>query len=73
MIKKLILKIPSSLVNEPIIYKMVTLYEIMPTILEAKLDAHSMGLITIEMKGSPVNIEMGMLYLKKLDIEITEL
>ncbi|MES0489922.1 MAG: NIL domain-containing protein [Leptospirales bacterium] len=73
MVKKLILKIPSSLVNEPILYKMVTLYEIMPTILEAKLDAHSMGLITLELKGTPVNIEMGILYLKELSIEITEL
>ena len=59
--------------SEPIIYKMVTQYDIVPTILEAKLDAHSIGEVTIEMKGSQVDIDMGMSYLKDLNIEIIEL
>ena len=73
MIKKCKLKIPASLVNEPIIYKMVTLYEVVPNILEAKLHPHSTGEVTLELNGTMDNIEKGILYLKELNIDILEM
>lgn len=73
MTRQVKLIIPGNLVNEPIIYKMVTLFQIQPNILEAKLDAHSIGQVHLEIKGSPENIENGIEYLKNLDIEIVEL
>jgi len=71
--KKIQLKIPSALVNEPIIYKMVTLYEVVPNILEAKLNPHSTGEVKLELNGSLDNIEKGILYLKELNIDVTEM
>ena len=73
MIKKLKLKIPAALVNEPIIYKMVTLYEVVPNILEAKLNPHANGEVLLELNGTMDNIEKGNLYLKELNIEIIEM
>jgi ABC-type methionine transport system ATPase subunit len=72
VIKKLKLKIPVNLINEPIIYKMVTQFDIMPNILTARLDKDSEGDVLIEIKGTPDNIEKGIEYLKQLKIEIVE-
>ncbi|MDH4263018.1 MAG: NIL domain-containing protein [Spirochaetia bacterium] len=72
MTKKLKLKIPVNLINEPIIYKMVIQFEIMPNILTAHLDKDSGGDVLIEIKGTPENIEKGISYLKQLKIDIIE-
>lgn len=73
MVKKFKLKIPVNLINEPIIYKMVTQYDVVPNILVAHLDKESEGEVVIEIKGTPENVEKGMDYLRQLRIEITEL
>jgi len=70
--KRLKLKIPAILTNEPIIYKMVTLFEIVPNIITARLDKDAEGEVEIEIKGTPDNIEKGIHYLKNLKIEIVE-
>jgi len=72
VIKRLKLKIPANLINEPIIYKMVTQFDIMPNILTARLDEDSEGEVLIEIKGTPENIERGIHYIKQLNIEIVE-
>lgn len=72
MVKKLKLKIPANLINEPIIYKMVTQFDVMPNILVAHLDKDSEGEVVIEIKGTPENVEKGMDYLRQLKIEIVE-
>jgi len=73
VVKKFKLKIPVNLINEPIIYKMVTQYDVVPNILVAHLDKESEGEVVIEIKGTPENVEKGMDYLRQLRIEITEL
>lgn len=72
MIKRLKLKIPATLINEPIIYKMVNQFEIMPNIITARLDKESEGEVLIEIKGTPENIEKGIEYLNNLNIQIQE-
>ncbi len=72
MTKYLKLVIPSDLVNEPIIYKMVSLYQMQTNIMEARLDAHSIGEVTLEIKGSPENMENSIEYLRNLGITVTE-
>jgi ABC-type methionine transport system ATPase subunit len=72
VVKKLNLKIPANLINEPIIYKMVTQFNIVPNILTARLDKDSEGEVFIEIKGTPENVEKGIAYLKQIKIEIIE-
>ena len=64
--------IPKDLVDEPIIYKMVTLYQVQTNILEARLDAHSVGQVSLEVKGSDENIDNSINYLRGLNIEVIE-
>ncbi len=51
---------------------MVTMFELMPNILTARLDKDSEGEVLIEIKGTPVNVESGIQYLRGLQIEIIE-
>jgi hypothetical protein len=51
---------------------MVTMFELMPNILAARLDNESEGEVLIEIKGSPAGIEQGINYLKELNIQIIE-
>lgn len=73
MVKRLRLKIPANLIKEPIIYKMVTKFDIVPNILSARIDTDSEGEVEIELKGTPSNLEHGLEFLKKLDIDVKEL
>ena len=73
VVKQLQLSIPTNLVNEPIVYQMVTRFQIQPNIMEARLDPESVGQVVIEVKGSAENIEASITYLKELNIEVTEL
>lgn len=70
MHKILRLTIPPALVNEPIIYKMITQYNLIPNILEARLDGNSLGEVLIRIEGAPIDVERGILYLKELNIEV---
>jgi len=72
VVKKLKLRIPAKLIKEPIIYKMVTQYNVVPNILTAHLDKDSEGEVVIEIKGTPENVEKGIEYLRQLKIEIWE-
>lgn len=72
MKKVLHLTIPSKLIKEPIIYKMVTRYDLIPTILSANLSKEEVGAVTLEVDGTPANLERGILFLKELDIQVNE-
>ncbi|MCS6984284.1 MAG: NIL domain-containing protein [Leptospiraceae bacterium] len=73
MRKLLRLTIPPNLVNEPIIYKMITQYNLIPNILEARLDGDALGEVVIRLEGTPLDLERGILYLKELQIEVETL
>ncbi len=73
MRKRLKLTIPPALVDEPIIYKMITQYNLVPNIIEARLDGDSLGQVLIQIDGAPIDVERGILYLKELDIEIEQI
>ena len=73
VVKRLKLSIPTNLVNEPIVYQMVTQFQIQPNIIEARLDPESVGQVVLEVKGTSDNIENSIVYLKELNIDIIEL
>jgi len=71
--KKFRLQIPGSLINEPIIYRMVTQYNLIPNILEAHLDPLKTGTVVVELKGPDKNLKEAREYLEQLQITIEEL
>ena len=73
MRKRLKLSIPSKRIDEPIIFKIVTTYNLKPNILEAQLEPEQSGHVMLELDGNPVDVERGILYLKELDILVEDL
>ena len=73
MLKKLKLVIPARRIDEPIIYKIVSAYNLKPNIIEASFEPDAEGRVKLSLEGTPADVEKGLLYLKELDIEIEEL
>ena len=72
MIKQVKLTIPPSQIDEPIIYQIVTRYNLKPNIIEASFEREKEGHILLALEGTPVDVEKGLLYLKELDISVEE-
>lgn len=72
MKKVLRLIIPPTKVREPIIFQMVNRYQLRPNILDAEVHKGSIGEVLLEIEGTPIDIEKGVLYLRELDIKIEE-
>lgn len=73
VVKRLKLSIPTKLVNEPIVYKIVTQFQVQPNIIEAQIDPESLGQVVLELKGAAEKIDESINYLKNLEIKVTEL
>ncbi len=73
MQKKIRLYIPPDKVREPIIFKMVTKYNLEPNVIEANIHQGSIGEVLLELNGTPVDIESGILFLRELDIKLEEM
>ncbi|RME92645.1 MAG: hypothetical protein D6767_02725 [Candidatus Hydrogenedentota bacterium] len=67
------LTIPSTVAKRPIIYEIVTKYNLKPNIIEADLAEDHTGKVILELDGQPIDLERGILYLKELDIEVESL
>ena len=68
--RKIVLKFPSRLLEEPITYKLVKDYDLQFNILKAFVTPKQEGLLVIELKGSENNYNEGIRYLKKLGITV---
>ena len=73
MTKRFKLQIPTDLINEPIIYKMVTQYSLIPVILEAQLNKDVAGELIVELTGKPENLQEGLLFLNQKNITVIEI
>lgn len=73
MKKILRLYIPKKLVDEPVIYKMITTYNLKPNIINASLKEQQAGEVLLEIEGTPADVERGILYFKEKDIRIEDL
>ncbi|MCX6012068.1 MAG: 4Fe-4S dicluster domain-containing protein [Chloroflexi bacterium] len=71
--KRVVLRFPRHLVDQPIIYKLVKDYNLVFNILKASVGPKEEGLMVVELSGDPVDYEKAMYYLDTTGVEIQPL
>lgn len=71
--RKIVLKFPRRLVDQPIIYHLVKDYDLSFNILKAMVTPQEEGLLILELTGTPRNYEKGIKYLADTGVVIQPL
>lgn len=71
--KRIVIKFPAKLVDQPIIYKLVKEFDLVFNILRARVTPKEEGELVIELKGEEASYAGAIKYLKDLDITIQPL
>lgn len=71
--KRIVLKFPSKLVDQPIIYKLVKEYDLVFNILRAWVTPKEEGELVIELQGGKENYANAMKYLTDLGVKVQPL
>lgn len=72
--KKLVLRFPKDIVDQPIIYKLIKDYNLVFNILKAKVDPEEgVGLLVLELSGEDKDYAKGIGYLEKLGVKLQPL
>lgn len=71
--KRVVLHFPRSLVDQPIIYRLVRDYNLMFNILKASVTPKEEGLLVLELSGEEEDYEKGVRYLAEVGVEIQSL
>ena len=71
--KKLVLKFPHKLMDQPIAYKLVKDYDLVFNILKARVTPKEEGLLVLELSGKKENYVAGVKYLTDLGVQIQPL
>jgi ABC-type methionine transport system ATPase subunit len=64
---------PLEHVKEPVIYHLVTDYRLIPNIRRANIDAHTGGMLVLEIDGDEQDLADGLQFLRSLGITVTEI
>ena len=68
--KKIVLRFPRNLVDQPIVSRLVKEYDLLFNILQAKVTPDEEGLMIIELSGKEPNYNNGISYLQKLGVGV---
>jgi len=71
--KRIVLRFPRNLVDQPIIYRLVRDYDLLFNILKASVTPKEEGLLVLELRGEQKNYEKGVKYLTEVGVEIQPL
>lgn len=71
--KRIVLKFPHRLVEQPIIYNLVKKYNLEFNILKASVTPREEGLLVLGLKGNDRDFEKGIEYLKKMGVNVQPL
>lgn len=71
--KKIVLKFPHKLVDQPIVYRMVKDFDVEFNILKASITPREEGLMVLELKGEESNLEKALKYAKSIGVTIQPL
>jgi len=71
--KRIVLTFPHTLLDQPIVYKLVKDYDLIFNILQAKITPKEEGLMVLELKGKKENYAEGIKYLTSLGVKIQPL
>lgn len=70
--RKVMLKYPERLIQEPVLFRMVRQFDVMPNIRRARV-TDTVGEIALELEGTAENIERGVSYLKEQGVLVEPL
>lgn len=68
--KRIVLKFPQALVDQPIVYRLVKDYNLEFNILKAYVTPSEEGLLVLELKGKDANYKKGVEYLSNIGVGI---
>jgi len=71
--RKIVIKFPHRLVEQPIVYRMVKDHELEFNILKAYVTPKEEGLLVLELTGEDKNFDSAISYLKKLGVSVQPL
>ena len=71
--RRVVLHFPRTLVEQPIIYRLVKDYDLMFNILKASVTPNEQGLLVLELSGEREDYEKGVQYLSEVGVDIQPL
>jgi len=71
--KRIVLTFPHSLLDKPVVYKLVKDYDLTFNILQARVTPKEEGLLVLELTGKEGDYEKGIKYLKSLGVKMQPL
>jgi len=71
--KRIVLKFPHKLVDQPIVFKLVKDYDLVFNILQAKITPKEEGLMVLELNGTKENYAEGIKYLASIGVNVQPL
>lgn len=71
--KKVVLNFPPHLLDQPIIYRLITEQGVRVNILRARITPKEWGNMVVELNGKKARLEDGLAFLKELGVEVERL
>ena len=71
--KRIVLRFPRRLVDQPIVYKLIKDYDLMLNILKASVTPDEEGLLVLELQGENDNYSKGISYLNRTGVTVQSL
>ena len=71
--KRIVLKFPQTLLDKPIVYKLIKEYNLEFNILKAQITPHEQGLLVLELKGEASNFNAAIKYLRDTGVSVQPL
>lgn len=71
--KKIVIRYPADVVEQPIAYRLVKQYDLSFNILKARVSPRREGLMVLELSGTKENFDKGILFLKGCGLKVEPL
>ena len=68
--KKIVIRYPADVVEQPIAYRLVKQYDLSFNILKARVSPRREGLMVLELSGTKENFDKGILFLKGCGLKV---
>jgi Pyruvate/2-oxoacid:ferredoxin oxidoreductase delta subunit len=71
--KKVVIRYPAEVVDQPIVYHLVKDYDLLFNILKARVFPRREGLLVLELRGTKENFDRGVHYMKEMGLRVEAL
>ncbi|MFB3925729.1 MAG: NIL domain-containing protein [Syntrophales bacterium] len=71
--KKVVIRYPADIVDQPIVYRLVKDFDLVFNILKARVSPRREGLLVLELRGTKENFDKGIRFLKEKGLKVEPL